>query len=103
MVINSAIANTIINAAQGINVFQNASIATGTDNIVDGTRIAVNAYRNSSVSMTDNDFTNWVTAINDSDGTLTGSLTCNWWGTPAGPVGAVSPSVVPARPVKAEP
>ncbi|MEQ8329920.1 MAG: right-handed parallel beta-helix repeat-containing protein [Longimicrobiales bacterium] len=88
--------NVITNAAQGINVFQNATIASGHDNVVDQTRIAVNGYLNSSVTLTDSDFTNWVQAINDADGTLTGNLQCNWWGTASGPTGAVSASLSPA-------
>ncbi|MEQ9400719.1 MAG: right-handed parallel beta-helix repeat-containing protein [Longimicrobiales bacterium] len=88
--------NVITNAAQGINVFQNASIASGHDNVVDQTLIAVNGHLNSSVTLTDTDFTNWVQAINDTDGTLTGSLQCNWWGTASGPTGAVSASLSPA-------
>jgi Lectin C-type domain/Right handed beta helix region len=88
--------NQITNAARGIHIFQNGTISAGVDNTSTLNRIAVSSFGGGVISMVDNDFTDWITAIQDGDDSLTGSIKCNWWGTTAGPVGAVSASISPS-------
>jgi hypothetical protein len=77
--------NTITNAQWALSLFQNGVIEEGSDNIADDLHGVLRSTYNTSIDMVDNDFINWEVSISDSDGTLTGSLACNWWGSPAGP------------------
>lgn len=83
--VTSLSGNAITNAARGIRIFQNGTIVSGADNTVDFTRVAVGSFGNGSITIQDSDFTDWIVSIRDDDGTLTGSVACNWWGSVDGP------------------
>jgi hypothetical protein len=77
--------NIITNANWAISLFQNGRILSGSDNVADGLHGILRAYLNSIIYMEGNDFTDWNVSLHDSDGSMTGSLACNWWGSGDGP------------------
>ena len=78
--------NSVTNAAWGFAFQKDATILDVSDNVVDQVTGAVKSNDfNGSISMAGNDFTNWDISIRDVDGTFTGSLACNWWGSVDGP------------------
>lgn len=88
------VANTVRNTSYGIvavkNVSGPANHANGNNNIVQGVAIGVISSGGSTLDLHQNDFTNYVHAIEFFDPSpgftlAPGSLTCNWWGTSNGP------------------
>jgi len=75
--------NTIVNADTGLSAHD--ALITGTDNVITGTLVAiagVSVTTTTSLSLNRSDVTSYVVPM-AGDGLV--DLTCNWWGTDAGP------------------
>lgn len=87
--------NRVSNAFVGLQ-FANDVTGTGLNNQVDDVQIGIEIWDNSKVTVHSSDVTNYVTSLSvgNPDPSQT-DLTCNWWGTAAGPsnVHAPDPSV----------
>ncbi len=84
--------NTIVNADTGLSAHD--AVITGTDNIITGTLVGIaglSVTTTTSVSLNRSDVTSYVLPMTG-DGLV--DLTCNWWGTDAGPLNV--PVGVPA-------
>lgn len=82
--------NTIVNANMGISVLSGGVLTDGKDNKIQHVRAAVAGYDlwglgQSFVSLQSNDFTGYATSILNDSFDPNSDLTCNWWGTAAGP------------------
>lgn len=82
--------NTIVNANMGISVLNGGVLSAGQDNIIQEVRTAVAAYDfiglgESLANLQNNDFTDYFTSILNDTFDPDSDLTCNWWGTTAGP------------------
>lgn len=81
--------NTIVNANMGISVLS-GGVLTGQDNRIRNVRTAVAAYDLSGLgqslaTLRSNDFTGYAASILNDTFDPGSDLTCNWWGTAAGP------------------
>jgi hypothetical protein len=75
--------NTISNAVVGLD-FQ-SSVSSGSDNVIDDVGTGVRVDGSGTVAINGSDLTNYSIALEAAAGGA--DLTCNWWGTIAGPQG----------------